>query len=160
MRLLRAPVFSSEDLARIHDAVGIEDLSNLAHQADFQRVFIAAEILALELSNAVFGTDAAAITRYFVQHLRRQSLSVKLEKIARRARRAREIVVKIAIAEMTEHDQPHARVMPVDALSRRGKKRGNGSNRQRDIMLHMRTIGTLGFRDFLAKPPHAVHLCN
>src|SRR5882757_8593420 len=82
-RRLPGARFLSENLARIHDAAGIEDLANLAHKPDLQRIFIAAEILALELSNTMFRADAAAITRHFVQHLRSQSLSMKLEEIAR-----------------------------------------------------------------------------
>src|SRR5260370_22275989 len=132
----------------------------LGNEEILEGVFIAAEILALELSDAMFGADATAITCHFVQHFGGQPLSMKLKEIARCAGRTREIVVKIAIAEMTEHDQAHTGVMLADTFTCRGKDRRNRWYRLPDVMLHVWTVGALRFGDFLAKPPHAVHLRN
>src|ERR1700744_2790515 len=92
-----------ENLARIHDAVRIEAVANLAHQPDLERILVSHEILALELADAMFSADAAVVARHFVQYFGSQPRAMLGEEIARRACRARQVVVKIAVAEMAEH---------------------------------------------------------
>ena len=82
------PEHASEDLAGVHDAEGIKQLLDFAHQANFERVFILVEIVALELADTMFSADAAAVARDLVEHFRRQRLAVLCEVIVRRTERA------------------------------------------------------------------------
>ena len=71
------------DLAGIHNAVGVEALSNLSHEANVERIFIAIKILALQLPDTVFCADAATITRDLVEHFGGQAFPMLREEAAR-----------------------------------------------------------------------------
>ncbi|KGQ02300.1 hypothetical protein BBAD15_g12491 [Beauveria bassiana D1-5] len=110
-------------------------------------------MLPLELPDPVLRADAAAVAVDLVQDRVGDGGAVFGHPAAVRARRARQVVVQVAVAEMAEDEGADVRVQRAHAGFGRHHEIGNALDRQRHIVLQVRAVGALRFGDFLAQLP-------
>ena len=106
-----------EKLARIEDAVGIERRLDPAHQLDLQRAFEAQQLVALQLADAVLGGDRAAEAGNDIVHRRGHRPPQRQIRRLVHAGRLRDVVVHVAVAEVTEGDRPRTGAQAGDGRS-------------------------------------------
>ena len=91
-----------DHLPRVHDAAGVEDALELAHEVELECGRVALELAALEPADAVLGADAAAHARHDVVDDAVELLSARLERLGVRTRRPAQIEVHVAVAHVAE----------------------------------------------------------
>ena len=96
---------------------------------------IVPEIGPLRHADTVFGADAAPKLRHeFVDGLGQpSSAGTKIFRI--RADRLRDVVVQIAVADMSENDRPSSRLQPVDELRTGLQEVRQAPHQHRDVVL-------------------------
>src|SRR6185437_1791616 len=100
---------SAEHLAGIHDALRVESRLEPPHQRELERGLVARELLALQLADSVLGRDGAAEACDEVVHDAIGDGGVVHEWRGVRTCGRGEIVVQVAIAEVPEYHESHAR---------------------------------------------------
>src|SRR4030095_272511 len=103
-----------QNLPWIHDSVLIDRLLDRAHQLDRDRVLVAKQLAALQLTDPVLRAEAPAVTRdqivYSAIHLRRQAQEFLVVTAARRA----QVEMQVAVAEMPVRNEPCTRCQLLD----------------------------------------------
>src|SRR5579863_2021242 len=97
-----------QNLSRVHDAIGIERVFHATHQLDLDRRLVMGELLAFEASDAVLGADRAVEAHgdvmddavEFLAPLQEHGFVGRLGLV--------DVVVNVAIANMTERVGPDA----------------------------------------------------
>ena len=147
-----------EQLARIEDAVGIERRLDPAHQRDLQRALEAQQLVALQLADAVLGGDRAAEAGNDIVHRRGHRPPQRQIRRFVHAGRLRDVVVHVAVAEVTEDDRPRAGAHARDGRVGGGEELGDARHRHRNVVLDAAAFGTLRFRGRFAQPPQRLRL--
>src|SRR5204863_2944358 len=91
-----AAPLSLKHLPRIHQAFGVERVLERAHQLELERILVAADLFALELSQAVLRRDRAAESMQRVVHDAAYLFAPCHQAFGS------DVVVEIAVADMTE----------------------------------------------------------
>ena len=115
---------------------------------------VADELVALQLADAVLGADAAAGARRDRARCGSRRPSLPMKRRGASPPGADEVVVQVAVAEVAEYRRGatpgNAARSAAPASSR---KRGNRGDRQRDVVLDVRSLAALRLADVLAQRP-------
>src|SRR5690606_6178807 len=142
---IRSRMKGLKQLPWIHDRVRIEDLLDLHHQPHMHRVLMMVEGMAFELPDAMLGADASTVFGDLAEY----GIGDPPLPILRPGEvgpvGTRDVVMQIAVAKEAEHKQTAVRRSGTQAPFGRREEGRNLLNRQGDVVLQMRAIGTLRF---------------
>src|SRR5215469_5024937 len=124
-----------ENLAWIHDAVGIERLLYAAHQLDLDRRFVMRELLALQSADAMLGADRAVEAYRDVVDDAVELLAPLQEHLGVGGDGLVDVVVDVAVADMAERVGPDAGQALGDRLVRELDEVRDLAHRHRDVVL-------------------------
>src|SRR3989338_8361431 len=145
---------ASNNLTRIHQPMRVERVLDAAHQLQFQRALVVMEILALELTQAMFGADAAIESRDNLVHKAIHfMLMLSNECRVLRGIRHGRVVVNIAVADVAKGDAAYAGEGAMQrGIGLRDEFR-DAADRHRDVVFDADTVDSLCLTDAVAQFP-------
>src|SRR5687768_2998247 len=133
-----------QDLARVHDALGVDDALERAHEIERGRVLVSFELAHLGLADAVLGADAAAMLRDEVVHGAADLGRARRERAAVAAGRLAQVVVQVAVGEMAVGYQARTRREALEQRAASLDETRQACRLDRDVVLEARALAALG----------------
>ena len=131
---------------------------DLAHQRQLERRLARRELGPLEPADAVLGADRAAERRDQVEHLALHLVLQRDERLGRHRRGLQQVVVDVAIAQMAERHDAHARDRAAELLGTLRDQLRHPRDRHRDVVAQHRTLVRHRIRRVLAQRPDRLAL--
>jgi len=140
-------------LARVHDAFGVEGGFECPHQVQFHLGFVADEIFALELADAVLGAEAALHVHGQIVDEAVEVPPLAEEGLLVHANGLAQVEMNVAVAQVAEGASADAGEFAFDHRRRPGDEFGDLRHRHRDVVLDGATLVFLGLGDGLPETP-------
>src|SRR5215510_6102360 len=100
-----------QHLARVENPIGVEQALEAAHELERYRIFDARQELTLHDANAMLGRDRAAEPRHDSKNCIIDLVPARQEGCAVGANRLADVVMDVAVTEMSKRNRPAARII-------------------------------------------------
>src|SRR5262245_48045247 len=151
---------TSQHLARVEDAVGIERVLERAHQVERDRVFHVRKEIAFEPADAMLGRDRSVERGHDLVHARIDCTPLRQKRRLVGTNGLADVEMHVAVAEMAERHGAAAgdelldrRARPLDELRHHG-------DRYRDVVLDRSALRALRLADQVAQMPERLRLLD